>query len=54
MHLLFESGKEVKVTYYGEDVGIQKLDLLIEGELSLNSKQWKNSIRNIMLRCGRI
>ncbi len=38
MHLLFESGKEVKVTYYGEDVGIHKLDLLIEGEIVVELK----------------
>ncbi len=38
MNLLFESEKEVRVTYCGEDVGTHKLDLLVEGEIIVELK----------------
>ncbi len=38
MNLLFESEKEVRVRYCGEDVGMHKLDLLVEGEVVVELK----------------
>ncbi len=38
MNLLFESEKEVRVRYSGEDVGMHKLDLLVEGDVVVELK----------------
>jgi GxxExxY protein len=38
IRLVIESEKEVRVNYCGEDVGTQKLDLLVEGEIVVELK----------------
>lgn len=38
INLVFESEKEVGVTYCGKDVGMHKLDLLVEGDIVVELK----------------
>jgi GxxExxY protein len=37
-NIAFESEKEVRITYLGSEVGIHKLDLLVEGDVILEIK----------------
>ncbi len=36
--LAYEAEKEIRISYCGEDVGLHKLDLLVEGEIVLELK----------------